>query len=236
MEQGFVETPDDDPVHLYDTVLVALDVGRRLNNGEPVSVAQWLDLLALQPGESFAHIGCGVGYYSAVVADVVGPGGRGLALEIDPAVARIALRNLASHADIEVRCSGELSAEDEPFDTIFVNAGATRVIPRWVEALNDGGRLLLPLTVGFSGSQVGAGRVLRVVRKDQQFEARFVSFAAIGHCEGTRSDDGNATLRRSYADGDADLVRSLRMSPHTADDECWLHADDFCLSYRDGGE
>jgi len=231
VEQGFVETPDDDPIHLYDTVLVALDVGRRLNNGEPVSVAQWIDLLGLQPGESFAHIGCGVGYYSAVIHETAGPGGCGLALEVDAEVARVAANNLASYTDLEVRCAGEIVAGDGPFDVIFANAGATRVPPSWLHALREGGRLLLPLTVGFSGSQVGAGRVVRIVRAGERFEASFVSFAAIGHCEGARTDDGNEALRLSYADGDADLVHSLRLDTHDPTPECWLHAEDFCLSY-----
>lgn len=232
-EQGFVDTPDDDPIHLYDTVMVALDVGRRLNNGEPVSVAQWLDLLRVEPGESFAHIGCGVGYYSAVIGETTGPGAYGLALEVDPEVARVATDNLAPYSDLEVRCAAEIAEGDGPFDVIFVNAGATRVPPSWLKALNEGGRLLLPLTVGFSGSLVGAGRVVRIVRTGDRFDASFVSFAAIGHCDGARTDDGNEALRVSYADGDADLVHSVRLDAHDSTPECWLHADDFCLSYRE---
>ena len=37
MERGYQLTEDDDPRHLYDTVLVALDSSRGLNNGEPSS-------------------------------------------------------------------------------------------------------------------------------------------------------------------------------------------------------
>jgi len=236
VEEGFVETPDANPVHLYDTVLVGLDIGTRLNNGEPVSVAQWLDLLELKEGDSFAHIGCGVGYYSGILGEVVGERGAGLALEIEPTVAEVASRGLAPYRHVTARCGGDLAPDEGPFDVIFVNAGATRVMPSWVGSLKQGGRLLIPLTVSFSGSQVGAGRVLRVTRVGNELDARFVSFAAIGHCEGGRTDAGNDALRVSYAEGDADQVAALRTDPHAQSDDCWLHAEDYCLSYRAVGD
>src|SRR5262249_62421972 len=61
-------TPDADARRLYDNVLVALDADRNLNNGEPATLARWLDALELAPGDRFLHIGCGVGYYTAIAA------------------------------------------------------------------------------------------------------------------------------------------------------------------------
>src|SRR5437868_3556993 len=52
---GYEVTPDDDPRHLYDTVVIALDADRGLNNGEPTSLARWLDMLDLSPGKSVFH-------------------------------------------------------------------------------------------------------------------------------------------------------------------------------------
>src|SRR5262245_52453967 len=65
---GYQRTPDDDPKHLYRNVLVALDASRSLNNGLPTSLASWLDALDLQPGERVVHLGCGTGYYTAIMA------------------------------------------------------------------------------------------------------------------------------------------------------------------------
>ena len=69
--RGYQLTPDGDPRHLYDNVLVALDAKRNLNNGEPAALLRWLDDLELSPGDRFLHIGCGVGYYTAVAAVAV---------------------------------------------------------------------------------------------------------------------------------------------------------------------
>jgi hypothetical protein len=77
-------TPDDNPRHLYDNVLVALDERRMLNNGEPLALLLFLDSLTLSAGDAFLHIGCGVGYYTAIAAHALGPHGSVVAAEIDP--------------------------------------------------------------------------------------------------------------------------------------------------------
>jgi len=232
-DDGYVETPSDDPRHIYDTVLVALDNRRGLNNGEPVSLARWLDLLALEAGDQFAHLGCGVGYYTAIANEAIQPGGHSLALEASPELATRAHENLAPYAGLEVRNATDFKAGDGPFDAIFINAGATHIVERWVDLLSEHGRLLLPLTASIAGGEIGAGRVIRITRQAAGFEARFVSFAAIFHCIGARDDDQEQALRDAYREGDAERVRSLRRDPHSRETDCWMHQDNFCLSYRE---
>ncbi len=58
----------DAPVHLYDDVLVAIDAKRSIMNGLPSFVAGLIDALDLKAGERVVHVGCGTGYYSAVLA------------------------------------------------------------------------------------------------------------------------------------------------------------------------
>jgi protein-L-isoaspartate(D-aspartate) O-methyltransferase len=62
--EGYRDTPDADPCHLYDNVLVALDPARRLNNGEPAALLRWFD----SPDRA-GNVSCtsaGVGYYTAI--------------------------------------------------------------------------------------------------------------------------------------------------------------------------
>src|SRR5215471_7976629 len=64
-----------DPRDVYHNVVISLDRAKDINNGQPGSLARWIDALALQAGERVYHLGCGVGYYTAIMAEVVGPGG-----------------------------------------------------------------------------------------------------------------------------------------------------------------
>ena len=68
-------------------MLVAIDETRGLNNGQPSLWASLFDQLDLKPGERVIHVGAGAGYYSAILAEIVGSTGRVRALEIDPGLA-----------------------------------------------------------------------------------------------------------------------------------------------------
>jgi protein-L-isoaspartate(D-aspartate) O-methyltransferase len=223
-------TPDDDPRHLYDSVVVALDASRGLNNGEPTGLARWLDTLDLTPGDRVLHIGCGVGYYTAIVAEAVTPDGRVVGVEVDPELAERARRNLIAWPNATVVCADGCKFMAEPLDVIFVNAGATEVLSNWLNSLRDGGRLLVPLTVDVPMPNVGLGNMLLVVRRADMYAARFVSPVGIFHCTGARTTEGKDLLKGAYQSGGHEEVRSLRRGDHPCGPQCWLHAGQFCLS------
>jgi protein-L-isoaspartate O-methyltransferase len=72
-----------DPAELYRDVAILLDPSRSLTNGNPGTLAPWLDALNLSAGKSVFHLGCGTGYYTAIMAEMVGPEGRITGVEID---------------------------------------------------------------------------------------------------------------------------------------------------------
>jgi protein-L-isoaspartate(D-aspartate) O-methyltransferase len=226
------ETPDDNPRHLYDTVLVALDSSRGLNNGEPSALARWLDTLELVPGDRFLHIGCGVGYYTAIAAEVVTASGAVLGVELDAELAERAQRNLTGYAHAAVACGDGRAPIADSFDAIFVNAGATDVQESWLEQLRPGGRLLVPLTVSHAQFRTaGVGQMLLVTRHPGAYAAGFVSPVGIFHCAGARTDEGDELLKQAYAHGGDETIRSLRIDVHRPDTQCWLHRPGSCLSY-----
>jgi len=77
-------TDGDDPRHVYHDVLIALDEARGINNGQPSLWALLYDQLGLKRGAYVVHVGAGVGYYSAILAEIVGREGRVIAIEVDP--------------------------------------------------------------------------------------------------------------------------------------------------------
>jgi protein-L-isoaspartate(D-aspartate) O-methyltransferase len=229
--RGYQLTPDDDPRHLYDNVLVALDAERNLNNGEPAALLRFLDNLDLSPGDRFLHIGCGVGYYTAVAAVAVAGGGTVVGVELDPQLADRARRNLRPWPSVTVVAGDGSEFSGRPFDAILVNAGATEPLPLWLDQLRVGGRLLLPLTVDLPTPGLGAGHMLLVLRLPGAYSARFTSPVGIFNCAGARTADGVDLLRRAYERGGYERVRSLRRDEHPSSPQCWLHATRFCLSH-----
>ncbi len=239
---GYRSTPDADPRHVYADVAVAIDPRRILNSGAPRFIASVLDMLAIREGDHVVHVGCATGYYTAILAELVGPAGRVLAVELDPELAARAERLLRRYRQVRVLHADGLSQPETPAHAIFVDGGVTHPQPRWLDALPVGGRLALPLTALRPPTRIrrivrdNGGRVLYLQRESLGWAARFGSICGIQPLLGGRRADVQERLRIAYEGGAADAVRSLRREPHDAAADCWFHELEFCLSRRMPGE
>lgn len=225
-DHGTLET--DDPRHLYHDILVAIDPARNLNNGQPSLWAYLYDQLDLRPGERVYHVGGGTGYFSAILAEIVGPDGHVEAIEYDPDLSERARGNLSDWAQIRVVQGDGCVHDPGPCDAIIVNAGVTAPVPLWLDSLAEGGRLLVPLT-----GDDWWGHFLKIVRRGDRYAAGFVSRTGIIHCVGGRDADAASHLIEAYRrPGVLGLkaVRSLRRDPHAKGPGCWLHGETICLS------
>ncbi|MDU6491731.1 protein-L-isoaspartate O-methyltransferase family protein [Bradyrhizobium sp.] len=185
-------TPDDDPRWLYHDVLVSIDPSRKLNNGMPSVWARNFEHLDIARGERVLQIGAGSGYYSAVLAEIVGPAGQVTAVEVDPALADRARINLESWPQVQV-IPGDgrnVNATASEHDVVIVFAGCTHPAPQWLDGLADNGRLLLPLT-----SDDWYGFLLRVVRRGASFEASSIGGVSIFPCTNGRDEDASRRLK-----------------------------------------
>jgi protein-L-isoaspartate(D-aspartate) O-methyltransferase len=223
-------TVDADPKHLYHNIVVAIDADRQLNNGQPSGLAAWLDALELREGERVVHVGCGVGYYTAIITEVVGLRGHITGVELDADLAERARKNLAYLKQAEVVQADGGEYAPEAADAIFVNAGATHLRAVWLDSLRPAGRLIVPLTAAKDESANGMGFMLKVKREDEGYAARFISPVMIFPCIGSRNAESNQHLREAMMRGNWGAVQSLRRDSHDLSDTCWLHGDGFCLS------
>lgn len=166
-------TPSADPVHLYDNVLVAIDARRRLDTGLPSLWAHFIDVLDIKERDRVVQIGCGLGYFSAVLSRMVGPKGRVMAIECDERLARRAASFLRSYPNVEVVHGDGREQIRESADVIIIHAGFSHPHPLWLEALRPRGRLLVPLT-----QRDREGAALKITRKGEGkrkgFEAKAV--------------------------------------------------------------
>jgi len=219
-------TQDAEPSHVYRDALIALDEAKHLNNGQPSLWAFHLDLLDVCPGGSVLHLGCGTGYYTAILAELTGPNGRIMAIEMDEGLAVRARTALKPWPQVTVIHGDGSQGPLEPSDVIVVSAGATHPLPAWLAAVKPEGKLLFPLT-----STQGPGTMAHLVRKSSEwFHARLVSTAFFVDFSGARDAAISNELARALKRDGGASVRSLRCNPHERNQTCWLHGDGWCFS------
>ncbi len=224
--QSFTESAD--PQNVYQDALIVLDAAKGLNNGQPSLWAFYLSLLDVYPGDHALHLGCGAGYYSAILAELVGPHGRVVAVEIDQALADRARIALEPWSQVTVVHADGARGPFEPTNAIVVSAGATHPLPAWLAALKPEGELLFPLT-----PTRGPGAMAYIVRKSALlFAATLCGSVFFVDFEGARDPSVSDELKRALKRDHGFSVRSLRLDPHEKDDSCWLHGNGWCFSRR----
>ena len=228
-------TPDAEPHWLYQDALVSLMPAKELNNGQPSFLAFLIGLCRIRPGDHVVHIGAGVGYYTAIMAELAGPAGRVTAIELEPELAARATQNLAAWPQVETHCADGSVHPLASADAIFVNAGAARPLDLWLDALKDGGRLVLPLCIGYalpSGVAMTRGAIFLIERQGEAVAAAWKSPTAIYPCFGAQDPESEASLKAALTRGGHDKVRRLVRTSDVPDDACWAKGPGWALTYE----
>jgi protein-L-isoaspartate(D-aspartate) O-methyltransferase len=236
---GYQSLPSTDPVIAYQDVLFALSPSRGVNNGSPSLHARWLHALAPREGESIAHIGAGTGYYTAIIAHLVGEAGRVIAIEFDPALAEQAKANLATCPNVSVVQGDGADWPQQEVDGVYVNFSVERPAPAWIDNLRTGGRLVFPLGVPrpnrtpWGGFHALHGARLCAPRRERNLSVRWLGPAYFVCAEGALSErrDACEALKASFERGGVEFVRSLIWREAASPDRCWHTEAGWALSY-----
>lgn len=217
-----------DPGQLYQDVLVSLAADRGINNGQPTLHARCLAACRLAPGETAVHIGAGTGYYSAILAALVGPTGCVVAYEIEPDLAERARRNLQHVPNVHVVAGSATGTALPAADVVYVNAGATHPPDPWLDALNPQGRLIFPLT-----PDTGYGGMLLVTRRGAAaYAAALIARVSFIPCIGARDEPASRALAAAYGTQPIESVRSLHRDAFP-DASAWCVGAGWWLSTRE---
>jgi protein-L-isoaspartate(D-aspartate) O-methyltransferase len=229
---SYRQLPSADPVVLYQDMLVGLDAEKGINNGMPSLHAATLHQFGIREGETAVHLGAGVGYYTAIIAELVGPSGRVVAVEYDAALASRAKANLASYANVEVVQGNAAEWPKQEADIVYANFALDHLPAAWVDNLADYGRLIFPLGIpaGENDRQRGFSRYagfLMIDRRPKGFGARFLQPVSFIWGEGQEPapPGRHSGLEAAFRSRRALHVRSLRWGTQPKGDEWYGEAD-----------
>jgi protein-L-isoaspartate(D-aspartate) O-methyltransferase len=236
---GTEMTPDADAAHVYENVLFELDGAKGINNGEPRLWAATLAAAHISPGDTILHVGTGSGYYTAIMAELVGPGGRVFGAEVEPHLAEQARANLQAWPQADALAVNGLEVHTPPLDLVIASAGLSTIPTAWLKSLRDGGRMVMPLTAegdwpkpGGGTWSGGFGGMLIVRRDDHRYSARFTQPVAFYPCIGARDAASEEALRTAFSERDLSTVKALHLAPSEPDESCWVRGNGWWLGSR----
>jgi protein-L-isoaspartate(D-aspartate) O-methyltransferase len=123
-----------------------LPIGFEKTISQPLMVAAMTDLLELKPDDAVLEIGTGLGYQSAVLAELAG---SVYTVEIIDELAQRAVQRLKreGYTNTEVRVGNGYFGwpEHAPFDKVIVTAAPDLIPPPLINQLKFGGRMVIPV-------------------------------------------------------------------------------------------
>ncbi|AYL36902.1 methyltransferase, FxLD system [Streptomyces fungicidicus] len=143
------DTPLDRAYETYAAVITKTDEhGVQLSSvSAPQIQAMMLEQAQVESGMRVLEVGSG-GLNAAYLAELVGPSGEVITVDIDSSVTDRASRLLEENGYDKVRVVTADAAEPLPIgevDVVMVTAGAWDIAPAWIAQLEQGGRLVVPL-------------------------------------------------------------------------------------------
>jgi protein-L-isoaspartate(D-aspartate) O-methyltransferase len=173
-----------------------------------------------------------VGYYTAIMAEVVGPTGSVVGIDANSDLAARAKQNLASYPNVTVQAADGATFDPGDCDAMLVNAGVTHPAPLWLNRLRDHGRLVLPITMAATPT-LGQGIMLKITRNAATYSTETVTMLAIFSGIGMRDPLLEPLMQKALTTGGLLKLKSVRRDHHDPADTCVLHAREVCLSTAD---
>ena len=141
-----------------------LPLGHGATSSQPSTVATMLRLLAVPPGARVLDVGAGSGWTTVLLAELTGPTGDVVGVEIEPDLAAWGAANVAAAGLAWARMvpvvPGVLGLPDSaPFDRILVSAEAPVLPPELLAQLTEDGVIVAPVAHGLEIARRRGGQV-----------------------------------------------------------------------------
>ena len=214
---------------VYQDVGIGLARDRGIPTGLPSLHARCMAACRVKTGERVTHVGAGTGYFTAILAELVGERGQVAAFEIDDELAKRARENLVQWPWARVEASSGIALAASSADVVYVSAGVEDLPLAWLGALAPRGRLLFPLV---PRDEEGAIVLVRSIGSEAAFAAEVVCRARFVPCAGTENEEVRRRLSDALWRRDVAAIRSLRIATEQVDESVWVLGRGWWLSTR----
>ncbi len=150
-----------DPAELYQDMLVELVAEDRINTGEPSLWAQIFNWSDLRPGMTVFESGSGLGYFTAIIAHIVGPLGAVYFEEPHEKLRDQCRENLKGIANVHAEYPGT------SLDRTYLCYGTTTIPAELYRNTSMRGEIVFPFT-----NDWGHGYLLSLQRKKNSCELK----------------------------------------------------------------
>lgn len=229
-------TPSADPALVYQDI--GMGLSGTITTGLPSLHARCITACEVRRGDRVVQVGAGSGYFTAILAELVGESGRVVAYEVEPGLAARAQENLRSWANVRVVAGSGVRPLEEPVDVVYVCAAAQQVPRVWLDGLAPGGRLVFPLTPG--GGEGGMLLVRRAAPQEplgeqerESFGAKFLCRVRFVPCIGAQDEAVGKRLAAAFAAGGEGKVQVLGLG--AAPEGAWFVGEGWWLGTGDVG-
>ncbi len=220
-----------DPRHLYHDVLVSIDAASGINNGLPSLWAYIFDNLSISAGSRVLQVGAGTGYFTAILAELVGPQGHVIAYEIEEDLAARAAKSLQHYRHVQVTAGDATQATDlTERDIVVACAGVTHIPAPWLNALAADGRMLLPVT-----GESGGGFLMHLTRRGSDLPVKSLGPCGFFPCQGARLEQEAKAISKALESGnpvDPEIGYYRQGSAPKTKEEAWVIGESFWITRR----
>jgi len=163
------------------------------------------------------------------MAEVVGPSGSVVGLELQPDLAARAKQNLAGYGNVMVEAGDGVAFDPGECNAMFVNCGVTHPQTKWLERLREGGRLVVPFTMAVNAT-IGQGVMTKITLSSGRYATEMVSPVGIYSGGSLRDAALEPQMIKGLRTGGLLKLKSVRLDAHEMGETCMVHGREVCLS------